>query len=300
MSDVTGEIAGLTTEQASPDLADIDTWPTDRLVAAMIDADRGLYDAVAACQAEIASAVDQIAERLGRGGRLFYLGAGTAGRLGVLDASEIPPTFGTDPSLVVGLIAGGPTAITQAVENAEDDRTAAPAQLRALGLDADDAVVGIAASGRTPYVLGGLGYASAMGALTVGVTSNAGSAVGREAQIAIDVVVGPEFIAGSTRLRAGTAQKLVLNLLSTLTMVRLGKTYGNRMVDLRATNAKLRARAEQTVVAVCGCPPEVARDALAAAGGHVKTAVLMLLAGVDQAEATRRLEATQGHLRQAL
>lgn len=300
MSDVTGEIAGLTTEQASPDLADIDTWPTDRLVAAMIDADRGLYDAVAACQAEIASAIDQIAERLGRGGRLFYLGAGTAGRLGVLDASEIPPTFGTDPSLVVGLIAGGPTAITQAVENAEDDRTAAPAQLRALGLDADDAVVGIAASGRTPYVLGGLGYASAMGALTVGVTSNAGSAVGREAQIAIDVVVGPEFIAGSTRLRAGTAQKLVLNLLSTLTMVRLGKTYGNRMVDLRATNAKLRARAEQTVVAVCGCPPEVARDALAAAGGHVKTAVLMLLAGVDQAEATRRLEATQGHLRQAL
>lgn len=297
---VSQEISGLTTEAANPALSDIDTWPTDRLVAAMIDGDRGVFDAVAACREQIAAAVDGISERIGRGGRLVYVGAGTAGRLGVLDASEIPPTFGTDPSLVIGLIAGGPAAVTGAVENAEDDREAGPAQLRELGLRADDAVVGVAASGRTPYVLGALAYARGVGAYTVGVTNNAGSAVGQAAEVAIDVVVGPEFVAGSTRLRSGTAQKLVLNMLSTLTMVRLGKTYGNLMVDLRATNEKLRARSERTVVAATGCSSEEAAAALAGAEGHVKTAILMVLAEVDAAEAGRRLEAAGGHLRRAL
>jgi N-acetylmuramic acid 6-phosphate etherase len=300
MSELSRTLSTLTTEAANPEWAEIDTWPTGRLVSGMIDADRGLYDAVASCADAITQAVDGIVERMSRGGRLIYIGAGTAGRLGVLDASEIPPTYGTDPSLVVGVIAGGSRAVTQAVENAEDDVTAGAQAMVDLEVGEADTVVGIASSGRTPYVLGGLGEASRRGALTVGLTNNAASAVGAAADIAIEVVVGPEFIAGSTRLRSGTSQKLVLNLLSTLTMVRLGKTYGNLMVDLRATNEKLRVRAVRTVVAATGASEAEAAAAVRGSDGSVKTAILMVLADVDAAEARGRLDVANGHLRAAL
>ncbi len=300
MSELSRMLSTLTTEAANPEWADIDTWPTDRLVAGMIDADRGLHDAIASCADAITAAVDGIVERMSRGGRLIYIGAGTAGRLGVLDASEIPPTYGTDPSLVVGVIAGGPIAVTQAVENAEDDVEAGARGIADLEVGEADTVVGIASSGRTPYVLGGLTEASRRGALTIGLTNNASSAVGAAADIAIEVVVGPEFVAGSTRLRSGTSQKLVLNLLSTLTMVKLGKTYGNLMVDLRATNEKLRVRAVRTVVAATGASEAEAAAAVTGAEGSVKTAILMVLAGVDAVEARSRLEAARGHLREAL
>jgi len=300
VSELSRTLSTLTTEAANPAWAEIDTWPTGRLVAGMIDADRGLYDAVASCEDAITAAVDGIVERMSRGGRLIYMGAGTAGRLGVLDASEIPPTFGTDPSLVVGVIAGGSTAVTQAVENAEDDLEAGAQAMVDLDVGETDTLVGIASSGRTPYVLGGLAEASRRGAMTIGLTNNAGSAVGDASDIAIEVVVGPEFIAGSTRLRSGTSQKLVLNLLSTLTMVKLGKTYGNLMVDLRATNEKLRVRAVRTVVAATGASEAEAAAAVQGAEGSVKTAILMVLAGVDAAEARARLSAANGHLRAAL
>ena len=300
MSELSRTLSTLTTEAANPDWAEIDTWPTARLVAGMIDADRGLYEAVAACTDAITAAVDGIVARLSSGGRLIYLGAGTSGRLGVLDASEIPPTYGTDPSLVVGVIAGGDVAIRHAVENAEDDVVAGAAAVADLGVGEADVVVGIASSGRTPYVLAALEEAGRRGALRIGLTNNAGSPVGAAADIAIEVVVGPEFVAGSTRLRSGTSQKLVLNLLSTCSMVRLGKTYGNLMVDLRATNEKLRVRAARTVVAATGVSEAEAAAAAEAADGSVKTAILMVLAAVSADEARERLTAADGHLRAAL
>ncbi len=300
MSELSRTLSTLTTEAANPDWAEIDTWPTARLVAGMIDADRGLYEAVAACTDAITAAVDGIVARLSSGGRLIYLGAGTSGRLGVLDASEIPPTYGTDPSLVVGVIAGGDVAIRHAVENAEDDVVAGAAAVADLGVGEADVVVGIASSGRTPYVLTALEEAGRRGALRIGLTNNAGSPVGAAADIAIEVVVGPEFVAGSTRLRSGTSQKLVLNLLSTCSMVRLGKTYGNLMVDLRATNEKLRVRAARTVVAATGVSEAEAAAAVEAADGSVKTAILMVLAAVSADEARERLTAADGHLRAAL
>ena len=300
MSELSRTLSTLTTEAANPDWAQIDTWPTARLVAGMIDADRGLYEAVAACTDAITAAVDGIVARLSRGGRLIYLGAGTSGRLGVLDASEIPPTYGTDPSLVVGVIAGGDVAIRHAVENAEDDVVAGASAVADLGVGEADVVVGIASSGRTPYVLAALEEAGRRGALRIGLTNNAGSPVGAAADIAIEVVVGPEFVAGSTRLRSGTSQKLVLNLLSTCSMVRLGKTYGNLMVDLRATNEKLRVRAARTVVAATGVSEAEAAAAVETADGSVKTAILMVLAAVSADEARERLTAADGHLRAAL
>ncbi len=300
MSELSRTLSTLTTEAANPSWADIDTWLTPRLVSEMIAADAGLYAAVAACADAISAAVDGIVARLQRGGRLVYVGAGTAGRMGVLDASEIPPTFGTDPSLVVGVIAGGEKAVRQAVENAEDDSPGGGRAIADLGIGEADTVVGIASSGRTPYVLGALEEAGRRGALLIGLTNNAGSAVGAAADIAIEVVVGPEFIAGSTRLRSGTSQKLVLNLLSTCAMVRLGKTYGNLMVDLRATNEKLRVRSVRTVVSATGVSESEAAAALASADGAVKTAIFMVLAGVDASEARTRLDAASGHLREAL
>jgi N-acetylmuramic acid 6-phosphate etherase len=290
----------LATEAVDPTLADIDTRPTDDLVTLMIDRDRVLPEALAACAEPIAAAIDQISARLAAGGRLFYLGAGTAGRLGVLDASEIPPTFGTEPDLVRALIAGGPTATATAVEDAEDDTGAAPAELAAAGLSDADAVIGIAASGRTPYVLAGIEHARRRGALTVGLTNNANSPIGRAADIAIEVVVGPEFITGSTRLRAGTAQKMVLNMISTIVMVRLGKTYGNLMVDLSATNAKLRARSERTIISATGADAETAADALRRADGSVKLAIVLVETGLDPIAARRLLGAHAGRLRAAL
>ncbi|MFS2242502.1 N-acetylmuramic acid 6-phosphate etherase [Microbacterium sp. OR16] len=295
-----GLLSTLTTEAAAPERGDLDVLSTEELVRSMNAEDRRVPEAVAVRATEIAAAVDGIVDRFRRGGRLIYIGAGTAGRIGVLDASECPPTFGTDPSMVVGLIAGGETAIRSAVEDAEDDDEAAEASLRGLNLSPDDTVVGISASGRTPYVVGGLTFARGMGALTVAIASNADSAIGAAAEIAIEVVTGPEFVSGSTRLKAGTAQKLVVNMLSTLSMIKLGKTYRGVMVDLVATNEKLRARSISTVSRLAGVEVDEAMTALDAAGGSVKLALLMLATGASAAAAADALQRTDGILRDAI
>ena len=249
---------------------------------------------------QITSAVDAIVDRMRRGGRLIYCGAGTAGRMGVLDASECPPTFGTDPSLVIGLIAGGEDAIQHAIEDAEDDRAAGIRDLAGLELREVDTVVGLSASGRTPYVVAALENARGIGALTIGVACNAGSEVGEIAELRIEVVVGPELVTGSTRLKAGSAQKFVCNALSTLTMVRLGRTYGSLMVNMRATNAKLRARAERTIMLAAGVDGATATGALIAADDSLKEAILMLRTGLDLPAARELLERQDGFLRAAI
>ena len=300
LSALIGELSLLSTEQADISRGDLDLLSTLELVQAMNAEDRRVPEAIAAQAERIAEAVDGITERFRRGGRLVYIGAGTAGRVGVLDASECPPTFGTDPGMVIGLIAGGEVAIRNAVENAEDDDRAAGESLRALGLSRDDTVVGISASGRTPYVLGGLAYAREVGAFTVAIAANAGSAIGAAADVPIEVVVGPEFVTGSTRLKAGTAQKLVVNMLSTLSMIRLGKTYRGVMVDLQATNEKLRARSVRTLIQLSGAAQDDAVRALAEAGGSVKLALLMLLTGASAPAAAPVLESSGGVLRDAI
>ncbi|MFJ8163550.1 N-acetylmuramic acid 6-phosphate etherase [Streptomyces sp. NPDC096136] len=299
-ADLRAQLDTLTTEAFRPDLAEIDRLPTLEIVRLMNAEDATVPAAVAARLEQIAAAVDAIAARMARGGRLVYAGAGTAGRLGVLDASECPPTFNTDPAQVVGLIAGGPGALVTAVEGAEDSRELAAEDLTALALTADDTVVGVSASGRTPYAIGAVEFARARGALTVGLSCNAGSALAAAAAHGIEVVVGPELLTGSTRLKAGTAQKLVLNLISTVVMIRLGKTYGNLMVDVRATNEKLRARSRRIVALATGAPDAEIEAALTATGGEVKDAVLVLLGGVDGPTAARLLTASRGHLREAL
>ncbi|KFF58512.1 hypothetical protein JF66_18095 [Cryobacterium sp. MLB-32] len=293
-------LALLSTEQTNERYPDLDLLSTAELVHAMNAEDAGVAAAVAAVGPQITAAVDGIAARMSVGGRLIYIGAGTAGRMGILDASETPPTFGTDPELVVGLIAGGPTAVHTAVENAEDSASAGENDLRALGLGARDSVVGISASGRTPYAVGALEYAASVGAFTAGVSCNAGSALGQAASVAIDVVVGPEILTGSTRLKAGTAQKMVLNMLSTITMVRLGKTYGNLMVDMRATNEKLRARAERTVMLATAADAAAAAQALSDTEGSVKAAILVLTTGITPLAATLLLAGHHGFLREAI
>lgn len=290
----------LTTEAFRPELAEIDQLPTEEIARLMNGEDTTVPAAVAAQLPQIAAAIDATAERMARGGRLVYAGAGTAGRMGVLDASECPPTFNTDPSEVLGLIAGGPSAMVKAVEGAEDSKELAAADLDALHLTADDTVVGISASGRTPYAIGAVEHARARGALTVGISCNAQSALGDAAEHGIEVVVGPELLTGSTRLKAGTAQKLVLNMLSTITMIRLGKTYGNLMVDVRASNEKLRARSRRIVALATGADDAEIEQALAAADGEVKTAILIVLGAVDAPTAAHLLEETGGHLRAAL
>ncbi|MGW3494680.1 N-acetylmuramic acid 6-phosphate etherase [Streptomyces sp. NPDC001020] len=294
------ELETLTTEAFRPELAEIDRLPTLEIAALMNGEDAAVPAAVAARLPQIAAAIDDITERMARGGRLVYAGAGTAGRLGVLDASECPPTFNTDPSQVVGLIAGGPDAMVTAVEGAEDSRELAARDLDALGLTARDTVVGISASGRTPYAVGAVEHARSLGALTVGLSCNADSALAAAAEHGIEVVTGPELITGSTRLKAGTAQKLVLNMLSTITMIRLGKTYGNLMVDVRASNAKLRARSRRIVALATGATDEEIERALTATGGEVKNAILTILGGVDGLSAARLLAESEGHLRTAL
>ncbi|MFG2182249.1 N-acetylmuramic acid 6-phosphate etherase [Streptomyces abikoensis] len=294
------QLAALTTEAFRSDLADIDRLPTRDIAGIMNAEDAGVAAAVAARLPEIAAAIDATAERMARGGRLIYAGAGTAGRLGVLDASECPPTFNTGPGQVVGLIAGGPEALVAAVEGAEDDAARAAADLDALELGPDDTVVGVSASGRTPYAVGAVRHARAAGALTVGLACNAGSALGAAAEHAVEVVVGPELLTGSTRLKAGTAQKLVLNMISTITMMRLGKTYGNLMVDVRASNDKLRARSRRIVSLATGAADEEIEAALTDAGGEVKNAILILLGEVDGPTAARLLTESHGHLRAAL
>src|SRR4051812_39392567 len=288
----------LSTEGARAERAEIDRLPTDELVRLMNADDAIVPAAVGEAGPAIAAAVDAIAPRLEAGGRLIYVGAGTAGRIGVLDASECGPTFNTDR--VVGVIAGGEGAGSTAGESAGGNRGAGEIALAALGLGAADTVVGISASGRTPFVLGAVERARAAGALTVGVACNAGSELSAAVECPIEVLVGPEFIAGSTRLKAGTAQKLVLNMLSTLTMVRLGKTYGNLMVDVRITNAKLRDRATRIVEQVAGVDRAAAAAALAEAGDDAKVAIAMLRTHTDADGARERLAAANGHLRGAL
>ncbi|MBQ0847424.1 N-acetylmuramic acid 6-phosphate etherase [Streptomyces sp. BH-SS-21] len=297
---VRAELEGLTTEAFRPEHSDIDRLPTLDIAKIMNGEDATVPTAVSAQLPNIAAAIDAIAERMGRGGRLVYAGAGTAGRLGVLDASECPPTFNTDPAEVVGLIAGGPAAMTTSAEGAEDSAELAVEDLSALGLTADDTVVGVSASGRTPYAIGAVEHARALGVLTVGLSCNADSALAAAADHGIEVVVGPELLTGSTRLKAGTAQKLVLNMLSTITMIRLGKTYGNLMVDVRASNEKLRARSRRIVALATGASDEEIEAALAATDGEVKNAILTILGTVDAPTAADLLKATNGHLREAL
>ncbi|WEO96736.1 N-acetylmuramic acid 6-phosphate etherase [Streptomyces sp. FXJ1.172] len=298
--DLRSQLASLTTEAFRPELAEIDRLPTLDIARLMNGEDAAVPTAVARRLPQISAAIDAMAERMARGGRLVYAGAGTAGRLGVLDASECPPTFNTDPAQVVGLIAGGPTAMVTSVEGAEDSKELARQDLDALKLTAHDTVVGISASGRTPYAIGAVEHARTVGALTIGLACNEHSALAAAAEHGIEVVVGPELITGSTRLKAGTAQKLVLNMLSTITMIRLGKTYGNLMVDVRASNDKLRARSRRIVSLATGAGDDEIERALAESGGEVKNAILSLLAGVDGPTATRLLEESGGHLRAAL
>ncbi len=262
--------------------------------------DAGVPAAVAEALPEIAQAMEAMAKALRAGGRVFYVGAGTSGRLGVLDAVELLPTFGLEPGRVVPVLAGGSVAVTQSVEGAEDLPEQGRADLESHGVSPGDVVVGIAASGRTPYVLGGLQFANEVGAVTVAVVCNPGSSMAAISQIPIVAITGPEVLAGSTRLKAGTAQKLVLNTLSTGAMVLLGKVYGNLMVDVQPTNSKLRERALRIVMEITGLDRPTAQDLLEQAGWNVKVAVVMNLAGVDRAAARARLEASQGQIRQAL
>ena len=285
------------TEQPNPATSRLDTMSTLDQVRVMNDQDALVAGVVRAAEASIAATVDAVTARLRRGGRLLYTGAGTPGRLGILDASEVPPTFGSDQ--VIGVIAGGDRAIQYAVENAEDDRAQGAADLDGHGLSERDAVVGIAASGRTPYVLGALEHARAVGAFTAGVVCNPGTPIAAAAEVAIEVLVGPEVITGSTRLKSGTAQKLVLNMISTLTMVQLGKTYGNLMVDVSISNAKLRQRGIHLVSMITEADDERAAQALDACGGSVKVACVSLLLDVSPEVAADRLVQHDGFLRAA-
>jgi N-acetylmuramic acid 6-phosphate etherase len=273
--------------------------PVADLLATMNDEDAAAVRAVRGALPAVASAVELVAASLRQGGRLVYLGAGTSGRIGLLDAVECPPTFGTDPAQVVTLLAGGPGAFAAAVEGAEDDPQGAVADLDALGVGPRDTVVGLAASGRTPYVVGGLKHARSLGAATVSVACNPDAPISAHADVPIEVVTGPEVLTGSTRLKAGTAQKLVCNMLSTAAMVRIGKVYGNLMVDLRPTNDKLRDRARRIVAEAAHTDLDAAERALAAADGHAKTAIIMLLTNCDAKQAAARLAGSDGDVRSA-
>lgn len=291
---------GMTTERRNPRTMQLDMMSELEIVTAMNDEDARVPLAIAKKLPEIAQAARWAVEAFEQGGRLFYMGAGTSGRLGVLDAAECPPTFGVDPGMVVGLIAGGEEAFIKAVEGAEDSVQLAEDDLRSHNLTSKDFVVGIAASGRTPYVLGGLAYARSVGCRTAAVACNPGSAVGKAADLAIEVEVGPEVLTGSTRLKSGTAQKLILNMISTTSMVRTGKAYQNLMVDVMQTNEKLHTRAENIVMDATGVERAEARAAIDAAGGSVKCAITMLLANCTAAEAQSRLDAANGHVRTAI
>ena len=293
-------LTGMTTERRNPRTMQLDTMSELEIVTVMNEEDARVPLAIAKKLPQIAQAAHWAAEAFAQGGRLFYMGAGTSGRLGVLDAAECPPTFGVDPGMVVGLIAGGEKAFIKAVEGAEDDRALGQSDLEAHNLTAKDVVIGIAASGRTPYVLGGLAYARSVGCRTAAIACNPGSAVGKAADLAIEVEVGPEVLTGSTRLKSGTAQKLILNMISTASMVRAGKAYQNLMVDVMQTNEKLHVRAENIVIDATGVERAEARRAIDAAGGSVKCAITMLLAGCDADEARRRLDEAKGHVRAAI
>jgi len=289
----------LTTEARNPASAAIDALPTRQMLEVINAADEEIAGAVRREIPAIALAVDGITERLEAGGRLFYIGAGTSGRLGVLDASEWPPTFNVPPETVQGLIAGGDVALRRSVEKAEDNPEGGQRDLQQRGFGPGDALVGIAASGRTPYVLGGLRYARSLGALTIGLSCTINSEVAQAAEIAITPVPGPEIITGSTRMRAGTATKMVLNMLSTGVMIRTGYVYGNLMVNVQPTNGKLTDRARRIISTITGVSYDEASRLLAEAGS-VRTAVIMYERGVSPEEAEAILTAAKGRLRAAL
>ncbi|MBS9440393.1 N-acetylmuramic acid 6-phosphate etherase [Photorhabdus heterorhabditis] len=290
----------MVTESRNPASANIDTLPTLEMLKLINDEDKKVALAVEQTLPQVAETVDKIAEALRQGGRLIYIGAGTSGRLGILDASECPPTYGTRPEQVVGLIAGGHQAILRAVENAEDNWQLGANDLKALHFNSKDVLVGIAASGRTPYVLGAMEYAKSVDATVAGISCNPDSPMTQAADIAITPVVGPEIVTGSSRMKAGTAQKLILNMLTTVAMIRTGKVYGNLMVDVEATNAKLVERQKNIVMAATECNREQAERALAECDGHCKTAIVMILASIDAQQAKALLDKNHGVIRPAI
>ncbi|GAB3218898.1 N-acetylmuramic acid 6-phosphate etherase [Glycomyces halotolerans] len=299
-NDANAVLAALPTEQADPRYAGIDHLPTLELARTMNAADATVPQAVASMLPELAEAVDAIVERLARGGRLRYVGAGTAGRVAVMDAAECPPTFSTPPDLVKAILAGGRAAESGAQEGTEDDTAAALAAIEAERIGPDDAVVGLTASGRTPFVVAAIRAARERGALTVGLSCNRGTVLSAAAEHALEVPVGPEVVAGSTRLKSGTAQKLVLNMISTIAMVKLGKVHRNYMVDMRVLNSKLSDRAVRMICEITGADRGSAERALEAAGNRIKTAVVMIEHDVDARTAESRLDHAGGRLSEAL
>lgn len=292
-------LENLLTEQRNPKSAQIDTLPTEEILRVINDEDRKVADAVAAAIPQITKAVDGIVERFRFGGRLFYIGAGTSGRLGVLDASECPPTYSVPYDMVQGIIAGGESALSRATEASEDDPESGARDLLARSFSGRDTLVGIAASGRTPYVLGAIRRARELGGLTVGLACSPGSELARASEIAIELVVGPEIVTGSTRMKAGTATKLALNMITTASMIKLGHVYGNLMVNVQPRNEKLRDRARRIVRDASGIDDDTAAKLLSEAG-DVRTAIIMAKRGVSIEEARRLLEAAGGSVGKAL
>ena len=293
-------LKNMSTETRNQNTMNLDIMTPLEVVTVMNQEDAKVPEAIKPALPNIAQCVTWAIESVEAGGRIIYMGAGTSGRLGVLDAVECPPTFGVAPEVVVGLIAGGEKAFVKAVEGAEDSRELGRQDLVDIALTKNDIVIGIAASGRTPYVLGGLAYAQEVGCHTVGISCNPGSAVGAAAELAIEVVPGPECLTGSTRLKSGTCQKLILNMISTATMVGCGKAYQNLMVDVMQTNEKLVVRAQNIVMEATGCDRETAAEKIAIAGGNAKTAITMILADCGLEEAQARLEKAKGHVREAI
>ncbi|HDI3280981.1 TPA: N-acetylmuramic acid 6-phosphate etherase [Vibrio cholerae] len=293
-------LSHLVSEGRNPDTMDIDLLSSQEIVERLNQQDKQVPLAVEAVLPQIAQAVDKITAAFKQGGRLIYLGAGTSGRLGVLDASECPPTFGVSDQMVIGLIAGGKEAMFTAQEGAEDNATLGVHDLQQIDFSSKDVLVGIAASGRTPYVIGALEYANDLGATTIALSCNPDSPIAEIAQVAISPVVGPEALTGSTRLKSGTAQKLVLNMLTTASMIRLGKSYQNLMVDVRATNRKLIARAVRIVMQATDCQREEAEALLKESHNNAKLAILMHLTGMNYEQATAKLSQSDGFLRRAM
>ena len=293
-------LSTLITEQRNPNSMNVDSLSALEIVQLMNEEDKQVPLAIEKCLPQIAQAVERIVAAFQQGGRLVYIGAGTSGRLGVLDASECPPTFGVSPEMVKGIIAGGERALRHPIEGAEDSKTQAVVDLQTIHFSSQDVLVGIAASGRTPYVIGALEYAKSLGSVTVSIASNPNSAMANIVDIAIDTVVGPEVLTGSSRLKSGTAQKLVLNMLTTASMILMGKCYQNLMVDVQASNEKLKARAIRIVMQATDCEKALAEETLKLADQNAKLAIMMILSGLDRAQAEALLEKHQGKLQLAL
>ena len=293
-------LSTLITEQRNPNSMHVDSLSALEIVQLMNDEDKQVPLAIEKCLPQIAQAVERIVAAFQQGGRLVYIGAGTSGRLGVLDASECPPTFGVSPEMVKGIIAGGERALRHPIEGAEDSKAQAVFDLQTIHFSSKDVLVGIAASGRTPYVIGSLEYAKSLGSVTVSIASNPNSAMANIVDIAIDTVVGPEVLTGSSRLKSGTAQKLVLNMLTTASMILMGKCYQNLMVDVQASNEKLKARAIRIVMQATDCDKAVAEETLKLAEQNAKLAIMMILSGLDRAQAEALLEKYHGKLQLAL